>query len=462
MTESSRKIRIGYYQNGESLRGVGRYMLTLIEKLDRSRVQPVFYLKPLYASLETRHYVRRLRQLGAEVRWLDCRGIPSGPESFRRRMQTSESRGQAVPKHGIGRRIAGFEPVKTLLEMRYGCFLVKCFRNGFAEDRLDILHINYGTFQSHPHVSLGARWAGIRRIIATVHSAGQGRSSKPARVFFQRLFPLALDEIICVEEELGEKIVESYPHCRRKIHVIHNAVDMQRPEVRARLMTGPSHPPRKTPRERICLVSASLTEEKGHEVLLQAAARLRVRFPAARYVFAGEGRNKAALRDLAGQLGLSGRIEFTGFVSDMRPLYERCDFIALPSHSEACPLALLEAAHSGKPAIATDRGAVRSILRGDTRGRVVPPADVEALTGALEYMLSAPESALAEMGKNFHDDVSRFFRFEEMMGRTLSLYGLDQAPAEPIPSAPASALSSLAASCRFRNIPSRLPAESCG
>jgi polysaccharide biosynthesis protein PelF len=102
----------------------------------------------------------------------------------------------------------------------------------------------------------------------------------------------------------------------------------------------------------------------------------------------------AGCRALVAQLGIEASVQFLGRVPDVKEYLAKADVIALTSISEAQPIALLEAAATGLPAVTTDVGSCREIIEGFEddpvigRGGVVveacnPKATAEALAAIL-------------------------------------------------------------------------------
>jgi glycosyltransferase involved in cell wall biosynthesis len=106
---------------------------------------------------------------------------------------------------------------------------------------------------------------------------------------------------------------------------------------------------------------------------------------------------EAECRELAAALGLSEHVRFLGHqnVVEMLP---RLGLLMLTSISEGQPLSLLEAFAAGVPCVATDVGACRELIEGQTpedralgrAGRVAPFADHEALGAAALELLTDP------------------------------------------------------------------------
>ena len=73
-----------------------------------------------------------------------------------------------------------------------------------------------------------------------------------------------------------------------------------------------------------------------------------------------------------------------------RSIMNAADALALSSVVEGLPMALLEAAASGLPAVATDCGGVREAVRDGETAFVVPPGDPAALAAAMSKLAALP------------------------------------------------------------------------
>jgi glycosyltransferase involved in cell wall biosynthesis len=123
-----------------------------------------------------------------------------------------------------------------------------------------------------------------------------------------------------------------------------------------------------------------LEYEKGHDVLIEAFARL-PHDPL--LVIAGTGTRRDALEALAQSRGVSGRVRFLGHRDDVPEIYPAFDVFCLPSRKEGLPFAVLEAQATGIPAVASDVGSVSAAVC-PRSGEVVAPQDPGALAAALE------------------------------------------------------------------------------
>ena len=140
------------------------------------------------------------------------------------------------------------------------------------------------------------------------------------------------------------------------------------------------------------LAIGRLTYYKGHDVLIRAAAELED----SRVLIVGAGEQRASLATLIQTLGLSHRVELTGFQpeADLNALLASCDVLCLPSleRTEAFGLVLLEAMRFGKPVIVGDipGSGAGWVTQQAGHGLLVPPGDPVKLAAALRALQHDP------------------------------------------------------------------------
>jgi colanic acid/amylovoran biosynthesis glycosyltransferase len=135
------------------------------------------------------------------------------------------------------------------------------------------------------------------------------------------------------------------------------------------------------------LQACRLIEKKGVEVTLEAYSKFLERWPNSRLVIAGDGPLRKALEQFAQQLGISGSVVFTGFLTKeelLQAYYESHLFIH-PSETtsagdnEGVPNSLLEAMATGLCSIATCHGGIPEAIEHLQNGVLVEERDFEGV-----------------------------------------------------------------------------------
>ena len=175
------------------------------------------------------------------------------------------------------------------------------------------------------------------------------------------------------------------------------------------------------PADVVISVTARLHEKKGHTYLFQAVERLRPRYPHLRVLLVGDGPQRAALEAECQERGLSDVVTFLGMRQDVADLLAASDISVLPSLLEGLGLVVLEAMAMRCPVVATRGGGTVELMEDGVHGLLVPPADVAALSDALERLMTDGQlrAALVENG---YQHVLADFSFERMMQETETLY----------------------------------------
>jgi glycosyltransferase involved in cell wall biosynthesis len=122
------------------------------------------------------------------------------------------------------------------------------------------------------------------------------------------------------------------------------------------------------------------------------------------------------------EMGLSNHVIFTGFRSDIPQIMAMSDLI-VHSASEPEPFGrvIVEAMLAGRPVVATAAGGVLDIIEDKATGLTVPPKDVAAMTGAIQYLLQHPADAAA-MGQRAQQEAGKRFSVEQHARSVQCLY----------------------------------------
>lgn len=276
--------------------------------------------------------------------------------------------------------------------------------------------------QSQLWAHLAGCLAGVRWRVSTVHSAYGLEHAGAAKGRFYDLV-LRLDcrlgvRFIAVSEAVRTYLMQlGVPDSH--IALVHNCVAAP-----AEAGAGPA--PRASlglaPTDFVVAVVARLEPVKGHAYLIEALRRLAGARPHLRLLVVGDGRLRAALARQVKAAGLCQRVAFTGFRDDVAALLGASDAFCLPSLSEGLPLALLEAVAARLPVLVSRVGGMAAALD-DGTARLVPPADPEALSGGLAWLVDHPAERAA-MARRAHERLRPRFEPEAMIARTLVVYGM--------------------------------------
>jgi glycosyltransferase involved in cell wall biosynthesis len=143
--------------------------------------------------------------------------------------------------------------------------------------------------------------------------------------------------------------------------------------------------------DKVIISAGRLAEEKNWTILLQAFALAQQKQPHLRLVLIGDGPQADALRQLAGELGISERVLFTGKVLfEQIPAYlKAADLFAFASVTETQGLVTLEAMAAGLPVVAVAGPGTQDIVEDSRQGFLVQN-DAEALANGIVKLIESP------------------------------------------------------------------------
>jgi len=145
--------------------------------------------------------------------------------------------------------------------------------------------------------------------------------------------------------------------------------------------------------EKVACCVARLTRQKGQDILIHAASRLKKDGRRLRFLLAGDGEDLPLLKDLSVRLGVEEEIVFLGRREDIAAVLGASDIYAAPSRWEGLGIALGEAMLAGLPCVGTAIAGQADILKDGVTGLVVPPEDPAALAAGIARLLDNGEEA---------------------------------------------------------------------
>ncbi|KKW93674.1 MULTISPECIES: glycosyltransferase family 4 protein [Sphingobium] len=271
-------------------------------------------------------------------------------------------------------------------------------RRALRSFRPDVIHAH--TARALPLVALAM--PGVP-VVLTHHNS---RLSFPPAAF--RFFDPIVDAYVAISDQCAALLKG---HVRKPVHRIENAANTRFRAAAAR---------RKSAQDPTILAVGTVSEQKDYPTLAQAA-HLAVRALAAqgrtaRFSIAGGGpmldQLKAGIADAP--------VALLGVRDDVDTLMRQADLFVNCSLWEGFPIALIEAAMSGLPIVATQVAGNREMVVPGVNGELVPPSDPATLAQAIVGIVSDDDryAALSQGALR----TARRFSIENCAAAHLALY----------------------------------------
>jgi glycosyltransferase involved in cell wall biosynthesis len=298
--------------------------------------------------------------------------------------------------------VAGLRGIRALFRLLP--YLVALWR---AAGRCDVMHVMANSGWSWHLFAAPAVWIGwLRRVPVVVNYRGGEAAS-----FLRRSSALVRPTMrraarLIVPSGFLQQVFAAH---RMTAEVVPNVVDTTR-----------FSPADRLPDEPRLFVARRLEPIYDNATALRAFAEVVEAMPQARLVLAGDGPEAAALRRLAGELGIAGRVDFVGAL-DRDAVAERLRASSVsinPSRADNMPNSVLEALACGVPVVSTRVGGVPFIVEDGQSALLVPPADPSAMAQAILRVLR--DTPLAQRLRSAGPAIADRYRW----ARVAPLWGL--------------------------------------
>ena len=173
----------------------------------------------------------------------------------------------------------------------------------------------------------------------------------------------------------------------------------------------------------------TLSEKYGVEYLIRAFALVAGKYPNIVLDIVGDGELKDKLVALSGELGVSDKVVFHGFISQQKEfdkyysILSQLDIFAILSvlDSETFGVAAVEASACGIPVVATNVGGLTEVILDGKTGLIVPPRDVLKTAKAIEKLISDQQlrNSMRVAGRNF---VMENYDWKKCVSKMVDLY----------------------------------------
>lgn len=278
-----------------------------------------------------------------------------------------------IPVHACGKR-NGFD-VRALRRLR------SCVRAHGSE----VLHTHNAV--AHYQAVLATLGVPLRCVVNTRHGMGGNRRAARREWFYRRALART-DAVVTVCAAAREAAIARGIVPRAKSGVIPNGIRVESfvPASRAAhdqlcVALGVA------PDAQVIGTVGRLNWAKDQATLIRAFAQVRREHPRSVLALVGDGEMRASLANTAREAAVADTVHFLGDRGDVGALLPGFDLFALSSVSEGYSMALLEAAASALPIVATDVGGNREIVRHGQTGLLVAAGDAAALAGGIATLL---------------------------------------------------------------------------
>jgi glycosyltransferase involved in cell wall biosynthesis len=173
---------------------------------------------------------------------------------------------------------------------------------------------------------------------------------------------------------------------------------------------------------------ARITPMKGQKLFVEAAIRLKKKFPDARFLIVGAPflpSDEAYSREVLAHLkndAIQDSVTLVGHLENPYPAMAACDVVVNASIApEPFGLTLIEAMMLGKPVIAPALGGPCEIVGHDRTGLLFKPGDVGDLFGRMEA-LTLSAGARARLGAAARKDALNRFSIPRMISELEAAY----------------------------------------
>lgn len=137
---------------------------------------------------------------------------------------------------------------------------------------------------------------------------------------------------------------------------------------------------------------------------------------------AGDGEERVNILQEIEQNNLNGHIKLLGVRNDVPDLLNTSDSFLMSSAWEGLPIAILEAASHGLPAVVTNVGGCSEVIEDNQNGFVVPPKDSQELANAMSKMINLSIDERKKMGEYSVKKINEEYTMDSVIDRWLKIY----------------------------------------
>lgn len=181
----------------------------------------------------------------------------------------------------------------------------------------------------------------------------------------------------------------------------------------------------------IVLYVGRVDPEKKIGTVIEAFSLALKKIPNALMLVVGDGVDKNRLEKKVAEEGISGNVKFLGRIlpPDLYEIYKVGDLFATASEIETQGIVLIEAAATGLPLIAVDKGAVSEVCITGENGYLCQPGNVTEISDAMVKILS--DEKLRDKFSQNSIKIASEHDFEKTLDKFINIYNKVQEKGRP-------------------------------
>lgn len=333
-------MKVLYFIPSFSSGGSEAFIVNVIEKIDRNKIEPEILCIDATPSI----YDRRLEKIGVKVQVLIKRHI----------------------KNPIKRYFLSYRLFSKFLKEKIS--------------KYDVIHFNISQGEELPFISISKKYGVPIRIMHSHNSSVNSLYKYYGHVLSKKIYFNAPTHFFACSDVAAKWLVPPKKYKNKEYTIIKNGIDTEkykfnledRNEKRNELSIS---------KEIVFLNIGRLGNQKNQKFLIEAYAKISCDIPNSLLIIVGDGPLSMELKEKAVDLGLSEKVMFLGNRTDIPQLLSAADIFLLPSLYEGLPFTLVEAQNSGLPCIISDVISEQCILT-DLVQKV--PLNIDEYTAAVE------------------------------------------------------------------------------
>ena len=180
------------------------------------------------------------------------------------------------------------------------------------------------------------------------------------------------------------------------------------------------------PENHVVFVAAGrLVPQKGFDLLIEAANRLKKSTRPFTLLIAGMGKDRKSLQEKI-VLNKLSNVKLIGFQNNLPPILKASDYVIMPSRQEGMPNVVMESMALGKSVLAAKVNGVSELMDHNRTGYIFDPMKVKPILDAMNFVLDNHGSEkIINWGLLAKDHIKNNFRLDKMIDH-LESYFYDQ------------------------------------